>query len=69
MKIPPGTVIFEDPPTHTIQRALLARMFTPRRVIELEPQIRKFCVNLLDPLVVRGGFDFVADIAKQDRCA
>jgi cytochrome P450 len=65
MKIPPGTVIFEDPPTHGIHRALLARMFTPRRVSELEPQIRKFCVNLLDPLVGRGGFDFVADIAKQ----
>src|SRR5215475_3963389 len=27
--IPPGTVIFEDPPSHTIHRGLLSRMFTP----------------------------------------
>ena len=32
VEFPPGTVIFEDPPTHTIHRALLSRMFTPRKV-------------------------------------
>src|SRR5438270_9122698 len=32
MELPPGTVIFEDPPTHTIHRGLLSRMFTPRKV-------------------------------------
>lgn len=29
--IPPGVVIFEDPPIHDIHRKLLSRMFTPRR--------------------------------------
>ena len=29
MEIPPGTLIFEDPPLHNIQRNLLSRMFTP----------------------------------------
>ena len=65
MEIPPGTLIFEDPPTHGIHRALLSRMFTPRRIGELEPEIRALCVKLLDPLVGAGGFDFVADIGSE----
>ena len=32
MEIPPGTLIFEDPPIHNIHRNLLSRMFTPRKV-------------------------------------
>ena len=65
MEIPPGTLIFEDPPTHGIHRALLSRMFTPRRIGELEPAIRQLSVELLDPLVGAGGFDFVADLGSQ----
>ena len=65
MEIPPGTLIFEDPPTHGIHRALLSRMFTPRRISSLEPEIRKLCAKLLDPLVGAGGFDFVADLGSQ----
>src|SRR6266540_4122336 len=56
MEIPPGTVIFEDPPTHTIHRSLLSRMFTPRKVAALEPRIRRYCAEALDPLVGSGGF-------------
>ena len=62
IEIPPGTVIFEDPPIHDIHRKLLARMFTPRKVNGLEPKIREFCANALDPLVGGGRFDFVADL-------
>jgi cytochrome P450 len=65
MEIPPGTLIFEDPPTHGIHRALLSRMFTPRRIGELEPAIRRLSVELLDPLVGAGGFDFVTDLGSQ----
>jgi cytochrome P450 len=61
LEIPPGTVIFEDPPAHTIHRSLLSRMFTPRKVAALEPQIRAFCADALDPLVGSGGFDLVRD--------
>ena len=60
--IPPGTVIFEDPPIHDIHRKLLARMFTPRKVNALEPKIREYCARALDPLVGGGRFDFVADL-------
>jgi cytochrome P450 len=63
--IPPGTVIFEDPPIHDIHRKLLARMFTPRKVNALEPVIREFCAQSLDPLIGAKRFDFVADLGAQ----
>jgi cytochrome P450 len=65
MEIPPGTLIFEDPPLHNIQRNLLSRMFTPRKVAALEPHIREFTARCLDPLVGTGKFDFVNDLGEQ----
>src|SRR4029453_4914101 len=65
MEIPPGTVIFEDPPTHTIHRGLLSRVFTPRKVAALEPRIRRYCAEALAPLGGSGGFDLVRDFAAQ----
>jgi cytochrome P450 len=65
LEIPPGTVIFEDPPTHTIHRSLLSRMFTPRKVAALEPQIRKYCADALDPLVGTDRFDLIAEFGAQ----
>jgi len=65
IQMPPGILIFEDPPTHTIHRALLSRVFTPRQVNGLEPKIREFCARSLDPLVGEPGFDFVADLGAQ----
>ncbi len=65
IELPPGTLIFEDPPVHTVHRSLLSRVFTPRRVAALEPKIREFCARSLDPLVGAGGFDFIADLGAQ----
>jgi cytochrome P450 len=65
MEIPPGSIIFEDPPTHHIHRRLLSRMFTPRNLNDLEPTIREFCAHSLDPLVEKGGFDFISDLGAQ----
>ena len=64
MQLPPGTVLFEDPPAHTVHRKLLSRMFTPRRIAELEDRTRQACVQLLDPLVGEHRFDVVAAVAK-----
>lgn len=63
--IPPGSVVFEDDPAHAIHRGLLVRMFTARRVGELEPWIRQMCADILDPLIGAGGFDFHHDLGKQ----
>ncbi|OBF18516.1 cytochrome P450 [Mycobacterium sp. ACS4331] len=65
MDIPPGTLIFEDPPVHNIHRNLLSRMFTPRKVLALEPKIREFTAACLDPVVGSGRFDFVNDLGEQ----
>jgi cytochrome P450 len=64
IEMPPGVVIFEDPPTHTIHRGLLSRMFTPRKVAALEDQIRAFCAESLDPLVGTSGFDMIAELGS-----
>jgi len=64
-QIPPGTILFEDPPLHDAHRALLARLFTPRRIAEIEPQVRAYCAASLDPLVGSGRFDFIADLGSQ----
>ncbi|WP_371259273.1 cytochrome P450 [Mycobacterium sp. GA-1285] len=65
MEIPPGTLIFEDPPIHNIHRNLLSRVFTPRKVQALEPQIREFTSRCLDPLIGADKFDFVNDLGAQ----
>ncbi len=61
IEMPPGVLIFEDPPGHTVRRRLLSRVFTPRKMAALEPDIRAYCARLLDPHVGSGRFDFVAD--------
>jgi cytochrome P450 len=65
IELPPGTLIFEDPPAHTVHRSLLSRVFTPRRVSALEPKIREFCAASLDPLVGETEFDLIADLGAQ----
>jgi cytochrome P450 len=65
MEMPPGILIFEDPPTHTIHRGLLSRVFTPKQMNALEPRIRQFCVDSLDRLEGADRFDFVADLGAQ----
>jgi cytochrome P450 len=65
MEMPSGMLIFEDPPLHDIHRKLLARMFTPRKINELEDKTREFCARSLDPIVGTGRFDFVKDLGAQ----
>ncbi len=65
IEFPSGVVIFEDPPIHDVHRGLLSRVFTPKKVEELEPKVRAFCRQALDPLVGSEKFDFVADLGAQ----
>jgi len=62
IEVPPGVILFEDPPLHDLHRRLLSRVFTPRRMEEIEPLTRQFCVRALDPLIGTGRFDFIEDI-------
>ena len=65
IEIPPGSMIFEDPPHHDLHRGLLSRVFTPRKMNAVEPKVREFCARSLDPLVGSGGFDFIRDLGAQ----
>ncbi|WP_372510319.1 cytochrome P450 [Mycolicibacterium pyrenivorans] len=62
IEVPPGILLFEDPPLHDLHRRLLSRVFTPRRMLAVEDLVRGFCARALDPLVDRDGFDFVVDL-------
>jgi cytochrome P450 len=65
MQIPPGSIIFEDPPGHDLHRGLLSRVFTPKKMAAIEPKVREFCARTLDPLIGAGGFDFIGDLGAQ----
>jgi cytochrome P450 len=65
MEIQPGTIIFDDPPRHDLHRGLLANVFSPRKIAALEPKVREYCARSLDPMVGKGGFDFIADLGAQ----
>jgi cytochrome P450 len=65
IQIPPGTLLMEDPPAHDIHRSLLARVFTPRRVASIEPQIRDYCTRCLDRLVGVESFDLMTEFANE----
>jgi cytochrome P450 len=65
MPRPKGLFIWEDPPFHTVHRGVLTRVFTPRRMNELEGKIRAYCARCLDPLLGAGRFDFVKDFGAE----
>lgn len=63
--MPPGTFIFEDPPRHTMYRQIVQRLFMPRRMNGLDPMVRELTIKVLEPLLERDEFDFIADIGRQ----
>ncbi|HEX2894849.1 MAG TPA: cytochrome P450 [Marmoricola sp.] len=57
-----------DPPEQTRLRKLVSRGFTPRRVAQMEPQIRRLCLLYLEPALEQGErdaaeFDWITDFA------
>jgi cytochrome P450 len=62
IEVPPGVILFEDPPLHDLHRRVLSRVFTPRRMEAIEPLTRQLCARALDPLIGSNGFDLIADL-------
>jgi cytochrome P450 len=60
--VPPGLILFEDPPIHDVHRGLMSRVFTPKKMNAIEPQVREFCRRALEPYEDGDGFDFVQDL-------
>jgi cytochrome P450 len=49
-----------DPPRHTVYRRLISSAFTPRNVRQIEDQIHKNAVAIVDDLVGAGDIEFVS---------
>jgi cytochrome P450 len=58
-------LIVKDPPEHTWHRKIVGRVFTPRRIADLEPFIRHRCAQLLDRFRDAPEFDVVTDFSVQ----
>jgi cytochrome P450 len=60
----PPTIVMMDPPDHTAYRRLVSGGFTPRRVADIETDVRRFAAARIDELTRAGEGDFVAVVAR-----
>src|SRR4051812_49194175 len=58
-------LITKDPPEHEWHRKVVSRVFTPRRVNDLEAFMRRYCGVLLDRFRDDPGFDIVEQFSIQ----
>lgn len=52
-----------DPPMHGRMRGLVSRGFTPGRVAQLEPRIRRIARDYIAEMIEKDSVDFIADFA------
>ncbi len=64
-EVPDAMFIWQDPPLHTVYRNVVSRVFTPKRMNDLEQQVRDYCARCLDPLEGTDRFDFIADLGAK----
>jgi hypothetical protein len=57
------SLVFNDPPSHTRVRRLLAPVFTPRALRALQPGVEALVDRLLDRAAERDTFDLIEDFA------
>jgi cytochrome P450 len=62
IQVPNGMFIWEDQPRHTAHRNVVARVFTPKRMNEIEGKIRAYCARCLEEKADSDRFDFIADL-------
>jgi cytochrome P450 len=58
-------LLVKDQPEHTWHRKIVSRVFTPRRIADLEPFIRERAAALLDPHLEDGRLDVVEDYSMR----
>lgn len=58
------SLVFNDPPYHTVVRKLLASAFTPRKLAVFEGLIEGIVERLLDRVEEKGELDLIDDFAK-----
>jgi cytochrome P450 family 150 subfamily A5 len=62
MRLPP--LLMSDPPAHTMERSLVAKLFTPTRVDRMRPLMRELANDLIDDWIELGAVDFVDRFAR-----
>ncbi len=55
----------QDDPRHQHIRRLVTPSLSPRRLREIEDELRRRCDRILDEVVDRGGCDFLVDVAAE----
>jgi len=56
-------LMFQDAPTHTAYRRLVAHDFIPRAAAALRPDVDELSTRIVDEIIEQGECDFVEDIA------
>lgn len=56
-------LLFTDPPLHKRQRLLVSAAFHPRRVKQLEPEVRRLSHELIDGFAARGEVELVQEFS------
>jgi cytochrome P450 len=54
-----------DPPAHTAYRRIMNKWFTPDAMTVMEPHLTAFAEELVDKMIEKDEFDFVADFADR----
>ncbi|QXT39581.1 cytochrome P450 [Gymnodinialimonas ceratoperidinii] len=57
------SLVFNDPPDHTIVRKLISGAFTPRKLQEMDRAVERIVARLLDRVEDLGELDLIADFA------
>ena len=56
-------IIEMDPPEHTVMRGLVSRVFTVRRVAQMEDEVRRIVNHYIDTVIESGHADLMAEVA------
>ena len=54
-----------DPPDNLPYRKVLKPRFSPKSILEMEPKLRRWALELIDEVVEKGECDFIHDIAAR----
>lgn len=57
------SLVFNDPPDHTVVRKLISGAFTPRKLQEMDRAVERIVARLLDRVEDLGELDLIADFA------
>lgn len=57
-------LVMLDPPEHSTFRRMVHKGFTPRQMVLIEPEVRKFVIERLERLRADGGGDIVTELFK-----